>query len=377
LARRRRIIGAAAGLLVLGMVLSACGAAPVAETWPGLTVSGNMAYVISGTPQKVYILDATSGTQKATFVPQGQQSGVTYWSPVTIGDNVAFVGLSESQSRVAGMYAFAPDTGQELWHVVAQDLVLASPTYSNGVVYFGDSSGNEYAVDVASKSIKPGWPFKAKQAIWGSSLAAGGRLYVASMDHFVYCLDAQSGQVIWKTEVGGAMASEPTLDTATGILYVGAFDGRVYAIQADSGALVKGFDFKAGNWIWSSVLLVDGQLYVTSLDGKLYALDPASGAVIPPYPYDSSEVDNKPDSIRASAVQAGDLIIVATDSGRVIAVKDAKRQWDWPSGVPTASILTAPVVSEGKVYVVLVNGQLQTLDAATGAPGWTFASPTG
>ncbi|GEM_PF-5809497 len=86
---------------------------------------------------------------------------------------------------------------------------------------------------------------------------------------------------------------------------------------------------------------------------EIYALDPSSGAVIPPYPYDSAEINSKKDPIRAAPVQAGELIVVTTESGRVIAVKDAQRQWYWPSGVPTASILTTPVVSEGKVYVVL------------------------
>jgi outer membrane protein assembly factor BamB len=234
---------------------------------------------------------------------------------------------------------------------------------------------------VESRQLKAGWPFEAEEAIWATPLVAEGRVYVASMDHHLYCLDAETGQEIWKEEVGGAMAAQPILED--GILYVGAFDGKVYAIRADTGEPVEGFDSgSAGNWIWSEPLAADGQLYVTSLDGKLYALDPASGASLPPYPYPSGEVDSTQDGMRAAPVQAGEYVVVATQAGLVRAIQDAQSSWTWPSGsTPQASILTTPVVSDGRVYVALMPGsgpvQVQTLDAETGSPGWTFTPPEG
>ena len=107
--RRSRIVGAGL-LLLLVAVLSACGAQPVAQNWPGLTVGGGRVYVISGLPQQVYILDAETGTQQATFVPSGGEAGLPYWSPVTLGGDLAFVGFAESQSGTAGLYAFDPET---------------------------------------------------------------------------------------------------------------------------------------------------------------------------------------------------------------------------------------------------------------------------
>jgi outer membrane protein assembly factor BamB len=371
LIQRSRMVGAALTLLLLGMVLSACGAAPVAQNWPGLTLDGNTLYAISGLPHQVYILDAETGVQKATFVPQGEHQGVVYWSPVTVGGGLAFVGFSNSQEGTAGVYAFDPETGQEQWHVSAQNLILPAPAYADGVVYFGDSDGRVYAVDVESKSIKPGWPFEAEDAIWASPLVADGRVYVAAMDHNVYCLDAESGQLLWKGQVGGAMAAEPILED--GILYVGAFDGKLHALQADSGEPVEGFEFQAENWIWSEALMVDGQLYVTSLDGKLYALDPSSGAVL--FSYNSGDVDNTKDVIRAAPVKAGDSIIIAAESGRVIAVANAQQRWVWPTGVPQAAVYTTPVVLGNTVYTLLMDGQVQALDAETGAQGWSFSAP--
>jgi outer membrane protein assembly factor BamB len=273
------------------------------------------------------------------------------------------------------MYAFDPETGQERWSVPAEDLILAAPTYADGVVYFGDSTGKVYAVEVEGQSVKSGWPFQAEEAIWGSPLVAGGRVYVASMDHRIYALDAESGEELWRTEVGGAVAAQPVLDATGQTLYVGAFDGRLYALRADSGEQIEGFDFKAGNWIWSEALLANDQIYVTSLDGQLYALDPSDGSVVAPYPYDSSELSGTDEELRASPVEAGSYIVIAASSGRVIAVENAQSQWSWPSGMPQSAIYTTPAVSNGWVYVVLMDGQVQVLDAQDGGLQWSFSPP--
>jgi len=371
-----RMWGAAVVLLLLGSLLSACGAAPLAQNWPGLTVADGIVYAISGTPQKVYMLDAETGVQKATFVPTGTLRGQTYyWSPVTVGGEAAFVGFASQQDKLFGLFAFDPATGQELWRVPADNLILAAPAYDDGVVYFGTSSGHVYAVDTATHTFKPGWSFQAKEAIWGSPLVIGGKVYVPAMDHHLYCLDAQTGQVVWDYEAGGSLAAQPSSNDGT--LYQGAFDGRVYAVEAGSGQQASGFDFKAQNWIWSEVLVADGRLYVSSLDGKLYALDAATGQVLAGYPYSTEATDY----VRAAPAQSGESVVIATGNGRVTAVNSASGQvlWQWPSGgsIPTSGILTTPVVSDGRVYVLLTNGQVYALDGVTGVqlPGWP-APPT-
>jgi len=376
LIKSRRVWGAAVALLLLGSLVSACGAAPVAQNWPGLTVAGGIVYAISGAPQVVYLLDAETGVQKATFMPTGTFRGQTfYWSPVTIGGETAFVGFASQSDKFYGLFAFDPTTGQELWRVPADNLILAAPFYADGVVYFGTSSGRVYAVDTAAHT-QPKWSFKAKEAIWGSPLVIGAHVYVPSMDHHLYCLDAQTGTVVWDFEAGGALATQPSPNDGT--LYQGAFDGRVYAVEAVSGQQVSGFDFRAQNWIWSEVLVEDGRLYVSSLDGKLYALDAATGQVLAGFPYSTEATDY----VRAAPVQGGDLAIIATGNGRVIAVNSTSGQvkWQWPATgfTPVSGILTTPVVSGERVYLLLTNGQVRALNVADGSEvsGWIFPLPT-
>jgi outer membrane protein assembly factor BamB len=383
------------GLLLLALILSACGGAPVPQNWPGLTLADDTIYVISGLPQKVYMLDASNGTEKGTFAVSEEQGVTTWWSPVTVGGDLAFVGYTElrtgfltADAGQTSLYAFDPETGTAQWSVDAESFILPAPFYIDGVVYFGASDGCVYAVDVETKRLKSNWPprddkgefvCQTEEAIWATPLVVDGRVYVAAMDHYVYTFDAETGNLIWKSQVGGAMAAPPTLALEDDILYVGAFDGQAYALEAESGKLVEGFGFQASNWIWSRTLAHGGQLYVTSLDGNLYALDPSNGAEIWSY-CDTSVDDNGRCNdmvLRAGPVEAASSIIIASESGKVIALEDAVEKWKQTlgSGAPEGGILTTPVVSEDTVYVVLQDGTVQTLDAETGALGWDFPSP--
>lgn len=367
--QRRRVIGAVLLLLLLSVVLSSCGTAAVSQNWPGLTVANGTVYVISGLPQKVTLLEAQTGVQKMTFVPQPEPRGTFYWSPVALGGGLAFVGLGVPEAKSYALYAFDPLTAQMQWQVPVTNLILAAPVYADGLVYFGTSDGVVYAVDVQTRATK--WSFKAQEAIWGSPLVANGRVYVASMDHYLYGLEAATGNKVWDFEAKGAMAAQPVLDASRGILYLGDFDGRVYAVQADSGKAVAGFDFRARNWIWSEVIVAGDRLYVTSLDGNLYALDPATGDVLSPYPLYLSP--QKADLFRAAPVQVGDSVVVASQGGWLIAVdgKTGVKRWQWPgTALVGRSILTTPVVSDGIVYVaVMATGQQAEVYAVTADTG--------
>ena len=372
-----RVWGAAVALLLLGSFLSACGGALPAENWPGLTVVGGVVYAISGSPQQVYMLDAETGTQKGTFMPAsptGTFKGQLYWSPVTVGDETAFVGFASPSDKFAGLFAFDPATGQEKWRIPADNLILAAPVYADGTVYFGTSSGRVYAVDTAAGALKPGWSFQAGEAIWGSPLVIGERLYVPAMDHYLYCLDTKTGQEVWKFKAGGSLAAQPS--PSDGTLYQGAFDGKVHAVETGSGQQASDFEFQAQNWVWSEVLVDGARLYVTSLDGKLYTLDAATGKVL-----SNAYQVQADDYIRAAPAKIGDLVIIASANGQVIALNGQSGQvvgspWT-DSGTVVNGILTTPVVSGEWVYVILLNGKVQAFEVINGllAQRWSFPSP--
>lgn len=62
---------------------------------------------------------------------------------------------------------------------------------------------------------------------------ADGRVYVGSTDHFIYCLDAQTGDVVWKYETGDELRGYGAA-IADGKVYMGSKDGYVYCFGKGS-----------------------------------------------------------------------------------------------------------------------------------------------
>jgi outer membrane protein assembly factor BamB len=102
---------------------------------------------------------------------------------------------------------------------------------------------------------KPAWPDPALENAYGRrnkgrlfvplltfdrafhTVAAGGRVYFgSSADHKVCCLDAASGAIKWVFFTEGPVRMAPTI--VAGKVYIGSDDGYIYCLSADTGDLV-------------------------------------------------------------------------------------------------------------------------------------------
>jgi outer membrane protein assembly factor BamB len=126
-------------------------------------------------------------------------------------------------------------------HLVITSKVTRAPLVpiSGWTTYHHDNSRNGYD---ASAPFFTGGPFSSwtkpvDQSIYAEPLAAGGRVYIATMGDSIYSFDATTGNQIWArtgvTAVGTAdtaaycsfnpghigIMSTPVIDPSTGILY--------------------------------------------------------------------------------------------------------------------------------------------------------------
>lgn len=68
-------------------------------------------------------------------------------------------------------------------------------------------------------------------------VVAGGKLYYgSSADDTVYCLNAQSGELVWKFVTGGPVRVAPVISGK--FLFAGSDDGNLYAFDAETGKLL-------------------------------------------------------------------------------------------------------------------------------------------
>ncbi len=235
----------------------------------------------------------------------------------------------------------APDTNNVAWsYLIADNIVTTSPAVADGKVYVGTdetfSGGNVYCLDACTGDFI--WRYPTDDAVWSSAAVADGKVYVGSDDGRVYCLPANDPngdgvidpcEVIWSFTTGDFVMSSPAV--ADGKVYVGSDDGKVYCLRASDG--YKKWEFTTGGSVGSSPAVADGMVYVGSGDHKVYCLpqnDPNDDGVIEP-----SEVN-----------------------------------WSY---MARHNVYSSPAVTNNKVYIGSYDGSIYCLDAWTGDFIWEYS----
>ncbi len=366
------------------LVLAGCGSAAPAVGWAP-PVSANSVVYISSSGGKVYALDTSSGQRKWVYPSDNNQhiaaSGSSlYAAPIVGGDNIIAAGSDHK------LYVLKASTGEKVCEFQTGDAIIATPGYANGTAYVGSTDivpnlltnfdpakipelfktapSKLYAVDTNAPlngQCKELWEFTTKDKIWAQPLVDNGRVYVASLDHFLYALDAATGKLVWDKpfDAGGAIASSPKI--ANGILYFGSFDTNVYAVNAADGKQV--WKFPTGNWVWADPLLVKNLIVVGSLDGNVYAIDAKTGLLAWTKPFTTGA------GVRAAAAGNEQFVYVGSEDSKVYALNlsDGSKVWEYNA---EARVLAAPALVNGMVIVQNSSHSVDALDAASGQRKW-------
>ena len=154
---------------------------------------------------------------------------------------------------------------------------------------------------------------------------------------------AKFTQLKWKFQTKGIVVSSPALVGDT--LYIGSADHRLYALTASTGA--QKWAFKAGSGIASSPAVAGGTVYFLSYDSTFYAVDAATGALKWKF---------------------------STGGERRFAAKHLHGSQPAAETMPDPFdvYLSSPLVSRDSVYFGSSDGNIYSLDAATGKPNWKF-----
>lgn len=206
------------------------------------------------------------------------------------------------------------------------DFFLSSPAVSNGLVYFGSSDSNLYALDAATGAVK--WKFKTGEVIHSSPAVSAGTVFIGSWDTFLYALDAATGKEKWRFKTGedhaifnqvGIQASPVVAD---GVVYFGCRDSNFYAVDAQTGKQLWAFSNK-GSWVINSAAVRDGKVYFATSDtGLLHALNAKTGA-----PLFSVDFNHWP--MFSSPAIAGSTLYLGSHQGRLLAIDLAAQKLAW------------------------------------------------
>ena len=233
--------------------------------------------------------------------------------------------------------------------------IIGGPVVSQGKVYIGSSDGKVYALGTTSLDNEWDSPFATGDKIWSTPAIDDGTLYIGSFDKKLYALNADDGSKRWEFKTEGAIVSTPLI--YSGNVYIGSFDRYFYAIGATDGN--PKWKFKGQNWFWAQAVAHNNVIYAPCLDGKVYVLDAENGREV------VSAIDLK-SPVSSSPVLINDLLIVASEEGKVYSLDTADNQIKQLADL--GAKVYAPLSSSGTVvYVHTEEDTLYSVDVQTGA----------
>jgi len=335
---------------LLSLALSACGTVPPLS-WPGLAVDEANGRIYLAYQNKLTALNSQSGTPVWEFPTENNKNFSVFADPVVANGQLYFGAYDHV------FYALDPANGMQTWSFGAADSrYIASPLVDGERIYAANADHHLYALDQDGTLL---WTFTTSHPQWGTPALGAGVLYLGSLNHFLYAVDANSGVQQWATDTGGTLVSGPLLHE--GMLYTGTFNSEVLALDAGSGEVQ--WRVTTDGWIWGTPALYEGQLLVGDLNGILYSLDPVSGA-------ENWRLDTG-GSLTGTPLGLNGHIYVINEAGRVISVTpEGNIAWNQDFGTE----LYGSAVASGDLILVSQHNNTTTLVAVneSGTRVWQF-----
>jgi outer membrane protein assembly factor BamB len=179
--------------------------------------------------QFVVALDKATGKVRWKKMREGYQA---YTTPLVVslpgGDQVISPGALRA-------IAYEPRTGKEIWQVKYGEGFsnVPRPVYGDGLVFIctGFQQASLLAVrpdgrgDVTKSKIE--WRLDRGVPLTPSPLLVGNELYMVSDNGIATCVDAKTGQELWRARLGGNHSASP--------IYA---DGRIYFLSEEGESVV-------------------------------------------------------------------------------------------------------------------------------------------
>ncbi|NIO23141.1 MAG: PQQ-binding-like beta-propeller repeat protein [Candidatus Aenigmarchaeota archaeon] len=227
------------------------------------------------------------------------------------------------------------------------------------VLYFSAADSFVYALNADTGEEL--WRFKGGDIFMCTLEMHKGKLYTGSYDGYFYCLDKGNGEVVWKFRAGGKVGSGPAF--ADNIVYFCSKDHYVYALNSETGKEV--WRFKAGDEMMSVPKVSNEKLFITCFDGNLHCLNRLTGKEIWRFK-SGAEAHNDVDLL----VYRG-MVFFASFDGNLYAISVENGKEVWRYRAAKFGCGNAPVEHNDILYYGTRDGYLVALNIE-GKEIWKF-----
>lgn len=342
-----------------------------AERWTVSVPAGDARFnrlVVAVGDQNLYVAGADGALEA-----RDRETGKLVWRVETklplsagpgLGEDLLVAGTVEGE-----VVAWDRTNGAERWRRQVGGQVLAVPAVGEGTVVVHTEDGNIHGLDAADGS--PRWLYNHSTPVLtlhgtASPVISGTSVYCGLAGGKVVALDLETGRLEWERQVvvpAGRSEIERMVDVDAdplvddGTVYAAAYQGAVAAMGEGSGKIF----WKRKMSVYNNLAVDWRQLAASDDQGRLWSLDPESGAA----------------RWRVESLRYRKLSPPAILDDYVV-VGDGEGYLHWFSaedGRPAArnhltgdAIVAQPVVRDGVLYVLAVDGTLTALGLPEEAP---------
>jgi outer membrane protein assembly factor BamB len=349
------------------------------ELSTGVTVDSNVGGIWPAAQQHLLICYGNKPKDWSMFGGNPAHTAVGYGAPLNMTlkwvyhtDGPVMSSPAVVQGKVyigswdKNIYCLNSNTGTKIWNFTTGYFVRSSPAVVNGKVYTGADDGNIYCLDANTGSLlwKVLAPGQVVQIMLGtypqfdsSPVVVNGQVYVGALDGKLYCLDANSGNIVWTIQTTGSILSTPTYVAGDGI-YFASVDGFVYKVNP-SGGIIWNVSTPIGLEIAmeGSVCVGNGLAVIGSGGakntpagiGQMYALNASTGAMVWKYTELTQSGNLQP--TWTATYQNGALgpVFYFNDFYDLDCVNATNGKLIWQSYL-TRESFSLPAYSDGKLY---------------------------
>lgn len=300
---------------------------------------------------KLFCLDSENGNELWSFPAIGSIES----SPAVYGDNVYFSTMDIYSMAEGYLYCLNRESGDELWSVPVLSL-FASPIVYEGKIYISsfdvepDIIGKLNCYNASTGSEEWSFQMEGYEIAYGSNPAIfDNRVYIGVMDlmylsNVVYCIDAASGDQLWKITIGTSYAEfAPAITCSEETIFISYCETD---FGEDVSSVLACFNASDGEELWKY------------------------------------EIDDEFSYISIPAVAYGNVYYASIDpyddfaNFRCLHGESGQLLWFHEIGM----MLSSPAVADGKLYLTAwddtsFNGTISSYDAFDGSLLWQYDIP--
>lgn len=226
-------------------------------------------YFISG-EDILYALDEKTG--KRLWLYKNTESSSSFFSIRGSTQPFVFHNLLYVGFKTGHLVALDRETGRFKWRQILSSVkdfkdVDSNPIVQNKRLYAASYNGGLYCLE--AKTGKKIWSIDEGSHA-GVTLSSSELLYYSTANGKVLAIDKNSGKIIWTYKLAKGIATQPTL--FRGLLFFGESSGSLKALDAKNGQFVQEFHPGLGLMAKPTIDPLTETLYFISNDANLFAI---------------------------------------------------------------------------------------------------------